>query len=129
MPYKDINKGREYSRNYYYKNPAKGNLKRLERKQKNPFVFNARNAVLRIKQRHNIIITLDEYLNLFKKGGGVCEICKETSNKTLALDHCHKTNKVRGFLCYKCNQGIGFFNDDISILQNAIKYLKEKGVK
>jgi len=43
----------------------------------------------------------------------------------LAIDHNHLTNKVRGLLCNKCNQGIGFFNDNVHLLSEAIKYLNE----
>jgi hypothetical protein len=40
--------------------------------------------------------------------------------------NCHKTNKIRGLLCYKCNLILGFVNDDINILQSAIFYLQNK---
>ena len=40
------------------------------------------------------------------------------------LDHCHKNNTFRGWLCHKCNRALGNFNDDIAILKRAIKYLK-----
>lgn len=43
------------------------------------------------------------------------------------IDHCHKTNKFRGWLCHKCNRSLGGFNDDIDLLNNAIEYLK--GIK
>ena len=42
------------------------------------------------------------------------------------LDHCHKTNEFRGWLCHACNRGIGCFNDDAKIFKNVIKYLKKK---
>lgn len=42
----------------------------------------------------------------------------------IGIDHCNKTNKVRALLCQFCNSGLGFFEDDISIMKKAIKYLK-----
>jgi hypothetical protein len=53
---------------------------------------------------------------------GKCQICK--MELPLCLDHCHTTNKVRGFLCSKCNLGIGYFLDDITLLESAIDYLQ-----
>jgi len=41
------------------------------------------------------------------------------------MDHCHKTNKIRGLLCGKCNSAIGFFDDDTELLEKAIDYLKK----
>lgn len=40
-------------------------------------------------------------------------------------DHSHATDVRRGLLCKPCNFGLGNFNDDIEMLQNAIRYLKK----
>jgi len=40
------------------------------------------------------------------------------------LDHSHKTNEFRAWLCNTCNLGIGKLGDDITIIENALKYLK-----
>jgi hypothetical protein len=42
----------------------------------------------------------------------------------LAIDHDHKTNKVRGLLCSKCNTVLGYVADDSKRLRNAAKYLE-----
>ncbi len=70
-------------------------------------------------------ITLEQYNELLLKQNGSCAICKTTSikRKSFDVDHCHKTNIVRGLLCHSCNVGLGFFKDDIYILTEAIKYL------
>jgi len=74
-----------------------------------------------------------EYLELHKKQGGVCKICGRpefATNgcsgkvKNLAIDHCHKTNAIRGLLCSSCNRSLGLFQDDVNILKSAIKYLE-----
>ena len=75
-------------------------------------------------------ITLEKYNEIFEKQGGKCAICgsENSGSKTTKyffVDHDHSTGKVRGLLCCKCNFGIGQFNDDIELLKNAIKYLKE----
>jgi len=49
-----------------------------------------------------------------------CEICE--SQKDLVIDHCHKTNKVRGVLCKTCNMGIGLLKDSLQVLKNSVNY-------
>lgn len=77
-------------------------------------------------------ITLEIFNKILKSQKGVCAICKKPEiikdgrtgkKRNLSVDHCHNTNKVRGLLCSKCNNGIGLFNDSIKSLKSAIKYL------
>lgn len=72
-------------------------------------------------------ISKEDYIKLLAKQNGVCAVCHQTQRykKSLAVDHCHKTNMVRGLLCDSCNRGIGFFEDNIERLSGAIKYLEE----
>ena len=81
-----------------------------------------------LKYKYNI--TLEEYNELFEKQNGCCAICgihqsMITSGRSLAVDHCHKTKKIRGLLCFLCNTGIGKLNDDIELMKKAIDYLQE----
>jgi len=43
--------------------------------------------------------------------------------ETLVIDHDHETGKARGFLCRKCNYGLGAFDDDLSMFRRAAQYL------
>lgn len=55
-----------------------------------------------------------------------CAICdKKIPMLESPFDHNHKTNKVRGVLCDKCNKGLGNFRDNPNYLINAIFYLKK----
>ena len=75
-----------------------------------------------LKTMYNI--TLNDYKKILKSQNNVCAICmKKDKYKMLAVDHCHKTNKVRGLLCQKCNRAIGQLDENINSLKNAIKYL------
>jgi nitrate/TMAO reductase-like tetraheme cytochrome c subunit len=76
--------------------------------------------------RYNI--TEKEYLDMLKKQKNCCKICgihKKNLKRSLAVDHCHSTDKVRGLLCINCNRGMGYLQDDIEMLKSAIKYLEE----
>ena len=44
---------------------------------------------------------------------------------TWSLDHCHKTDTFRGWLCPRCNSGIGHLEDDIDMLRKGIEYLQQ----
>lgn len=52
-----------------------------------------------------------------------CECCRKISDK-LCLDHNHEDNTFRGWLCDRCNTGIGKLGDNIKGLRKAIKYLE-----
>jgi hypothetical protein len=72
-------------------------------------------------------ITLPEYNELLFKQENKCAICNNessTNEKDLAVDHCHKTGKIRGLLCHTCNLGLGHLKDDINLLNKAVDYLK-----
>lgn len=75
-----------------------------------------------LKKKFNI--SIDYYNLLLKKQNNVCAICGGTDTKNLAVDHDHKTGKVRGLLCHRCNLGLGCFNDDIELIKLSIKYLR-----
>lgn len=66
-----------------------------------------------------------DYIVMLQKQNGQCAICFQFPNdkKPLAVDHCHKTGKIRGLLCTRCNLSIGALNDDPLLLESAIKYL------
>lgn len=74
-------------------------------------------------------ITLAEYESLLEEQSSRCRLCGEKEKidnriKNLAVDHDHKTGKVRGLLCNRCNRALGMFSDDINFLKKAIAYLQ-----
>ena len=67
-----------------------------------------------------------KFKEMFEYQGGKCAICEEQclTERELAVDHCHKTGKVRGLLCMRCNTALGSFKDDLLLLEKAMFYLK-----
>jgi hypothetical protein len=79
--------------------------------------------------RKNFGISIKEFYELLEKQNHRCAICrrKDTTNgrwgsQRLSVDHCHKSKKVRGLLCRRCNTGIGLFDDDPKLLGAAARY-------
>lgn len=61
--------------------------------------------------------------------GGCCALCGDPpKRKQLALDHDHRTGRVRAFLCHPCNGALGLFRDDPERLARAIRYLHHHSV-
>lgn len=44
--------------------------------------------------------------------------------RTMQLDHCHKTNKVRSFLCGDCNAALGRMDDNSVKLRGLADYIE-----
>ena len=80
----------------------------------------------RLKKKYGI--TMDEFDAMLEEQNGCCMICgrhNTTQDNRFCVDHCHKSGKVRGLLCYPCNSGLGHFKDDIDMMFKAIAYLNE----
>lgn len=74
----------------------------------------------------------DDYLLMFEEQNGKCAICKidlkligdKNIKSGMHVDHSHESNSIRGLLCHDCNAGLGYFKENITILNNAIDYLE-----
>lgn len=67
-----------------------------------------------------------DYDKMFADQNGVCKLCgkpPKVGGKSLHVDHCHKTRRVRGLLCGPCNGAIGQLGDDLAGLRRAARYL------
>lgn len=124
--YKQENKERfnAWDRSYYQENKAQ--RVQYSRDFRKAFPNDVRKTYL----KHKYKLTLEQFNKMLDEQNGKCALCqKEHSGrkdrKSLFVDHCHKTNKVRGLLCNKCNCGLGNFQDNTDYLQSAIDYLKK----
>jgi hypothetical protein len=73
-------------------------------------------------------LTKEAYEALKKKQKNRCAICRGKQVKgwkNLAVDHDHKTGKVRGLLCNRCNRVIGAMKDSPKLLWKAALYLRK----
>jgi len=52
-----------------------------------------------------------------------CQCCGKIT-ESFVMDHCHKTETFRGWLCKNCNMAIGKLGDDLDGVMNAVNYLK-----
>ncbi|MGW7419284.1 endonuclease VII domain-containing protein [Streptomyces sp. NPDC054813] len=52
----------------------------------------------------------------------LCAIC--LTAPPIHVDHCHKTGRVRGVLCFNCNSAIGKLRDDPDAARRAAAYLE-----
>ena len=84
------------------------------------------NRAKHLKTRFNL--TLKQYDEIAVKQNNVCAICKQSESRKgkprLAVDHDHKTGKIRSLLCDRCNRLLGNAKDNISLLAEAIQYLR-----
>jgi len=67
-------------------------------------------------------LTLEQYDRLLLEQGSKCLICGRKTKK-MCVDHCHRTKKIRGILCHKCNVGIGMLDDSPLRVSRALAYL------
>ena len=68
---------------------------------------------------------------LLKRQNNLCAICrkpvKPTRFRHLQVDHCHKTGKVRGLLCFHCNRCLGWLELRIPVIMAYIGKSKTYG--
>lgn len=67
-----------------------------------------------------------EYDRLYAQQGGVCAICRRAKGiaRRLAVDHNHRTGRVRGLLCGPCNKFVGYLRDDPEAWRRGAEYLE-----
>lgn len=140
---------KEYAKKWRSENPEKAreHAKRSRLKNRDKILIRQREWMKKNKKRHAVKaklwykenkelvrdrmlrksfgITIAEYELLNEKQKGKCALCENVQHsKRLAVDHCHKTKKIRGLLCANCNVSLGLLQDSVQLLEKAITYLK-----
>lgn len=74
-----------------------------------------------LRRRYGIGVA--DYASLLDAQDGVCAICGQPPTKSylaLDIDHCHKTGKVRGLLCRRCNVRLSYIES--GLLDESLAY-------
>ncbi len=72
-------------------------------------------------------ITIEQATEMLVKQNYTCPIClgrlDDEIGRNAQIEHCHKTKRVRGIVCLRCNLALGYAQDDPSKLARMIEYL------
>ena len=133
MPRRDVKERRAYGRAYMRKqreNPEKKEemlAKQRDWRKRN--MNGDRNRDRQYRCRYGI--SLKEYNEILEDQKGTCVLCDATTaykqkGKSLHVDHCHDSNKVRGLLCSACNTTLGRIEHmgGVSWLKRVAKYIR-----
>ena len=77
------------------------------------------NRRARLKRKYGM--TAEDYDTMYTNQNGCCAICSKKKDK-LCIDHCHKSNKVRGLLCHNCNTLLGHI-ENLEKMEKVNEYL------
>lgn len=112
---RNLERKRQYEKEYYHK---KNKEKKIEQ-------------VTRWRRSKLYGLSKEDYDRVLQNQKFCCKICgthQEETHKGLHVDHCHEEGNVRGLLCYKCNTGLGQFNDNPDLLEKAKEYLIDSDI-
>lgn len=125
-----------YNRAWRAKNREKVNARQRELRAADPERYRAYDRKSyyadvgrrRAKSRKTLYgVTREEWDAMFAAQSGHCAVCEAAEpggNRPWHTDHCHRTRKVRGILCKRCNTVLGHVKDDANVLRQLIHYLR-----
>lgn len=73
-------------------------------------------------------LSLEQYEAMVEQQNGLCAICMQPprNGRALDVDHCHKSQRVRGLLCSPCNLMIGLVAESVEHLAAMVAYLSSQ---
>jgi hypothetical protein len=91
-----------------------------------------KNSANRKRERVKIYdLDVEAYDAMLEEQGHRCAICLTGTpggRGSWHIDHQHGTTNVRGLLCNRCNQGLGYFRDNRANLERANAYLEVRNL-
>ena len=132
-------KARERSKKYYYNNKAKCSassrayvLKNKEKirlylkgygmKYKKPVHSARRRSAYLLMRTYGL--TMEQFDAMIIGQLGRCGVCGDALKKP-CVDHDHKTGRIRGLLCVRCNVFLGLYDDKPWVVDGLLKYLSK----
>jgi hypothetical protein len=130
---RDPKKHRAYNLRKRLKRIARG--KNRDWEKANPEAQRRIKKKAQLKRLHGL--ALEEYERLLVVQNGVCAICRRPETQTnrkggvlsLAVDHCHATDRIRGLLCARCNRMLGLAKDNPQTMRVAADYLERTSMQ
>jgi hypothetical protein len=131
--YKRI-KARRLAQMHAYKAKHRKRLNCLEAKRRRRIGKSEIRRLARERYHRNRVFHLERQRRYLYPGAAYptrpqpkkCEACKRPpSKRTLHIDHTKNPKKFRGWLCTRCNTGIGLLGDNIVGLKRALRYLEK----
>lgn len=112
-----------YNREWTARNAKRAKAYRLKHRASEQGILSRR----RYDYKRLYGITPEQYDRLLEWQGGVCGVCGNPPKKVrLAIDHDHKTKKIRGLLCSYCNHRL-IGRHTIEKIRKALQYLERAG--
>lgn len=121
----------------YRANPAPARARTQRWRVENPERYSATQAAFRASGgkaradrkshlKRKFGMTPEQYDEMLLAQGGGCGICRRSPRPDISLhvDHDHETGRIRGLLCFRCNNSLGDLEDDPALLWAALRYLE-----
>lgn len=70
----------------------------------------------------------EEKAKMIRDQGGRCANrgCGEELSLSSHMDHCHRTDRIRGILCHRCNTCLGTLGEDAERIEGLAAYARER---
>lgn len=129
---KNPGKRTEYSKRWRAKYPEKAKALGREQQRRRQLRYGTEKRRLiayksLLKRKYGI--TLADYERMLVEQKGGCAVCSGITpygrGDRWHVDHDHKTGKVRGLLCSRCNTALGLMQDSVTVAESAAQYLRK----